>query len=231
MRGSEASEDEVAEQFEIASQLVDDYDERRVADDIEGLLADGIHGVDQIGSIVVNLRDFSRLDRDQVTRCSVEQCLDSTLQLAKTVIAGKRVRTLYGATKPIHCAPSQINQVFLNLVTNAAQATGESSGLITIVTRMHDDDHVAIDVIDNGVGMPPDVLPKIFDPFFTTKDVGKGTGLGLSIAYKIVADHGGQIGVHSKKGVGTKFTVVFPAERRRVAGPASSNASAVAIAA
>jgi signal transduction histidine kinase len=231
MRGSEASEDEVAEQFEIASRLVDDYDERRVADDIEGLLADGIHGVDQIGSIVVNLRDFSRLDRDQVTRCSVEQCLDSTLQLAKTVIAGKRVRTLYGATKPIHCAPSQINQVFLNLVTNAAQATGESSGLITIVTRMHDDDHVAIDVIDNGVGMPPDVLPKIFDPFFTTKDVGKGTGLGLSIAYKIVADHGGQIGVHSKKGVGTKFTVVFPAERRRVAGPASSNASAVAIAA
>ncbi len=231
MRGNDATEEQVAEQFEVASQLVDDFGERPLADDIAGLLKDGIYGVDEIGAIVVNLKDFSRLDRDHVSRCPVEQCLESTLQLAKTVIAGKRVRKLYGATTPIACAPSQINQVFLNLVTNAAQATGETNGVITVVTRMQDTDHVAVDVIDNGVGMAADVVPRIFDPFFTTKDVGKGTGLGLSIAYKIVTDHGGRIVVHSKPGVGTKFTVVFPVDAHATHPVASNNGSAMAIAA
>jgi signal transduction histidine kinase len=231
MRGNDATEEQVAEQFEVASQLVDDFGERPLADDIVGLLKDGIYGVDEIGAIVVNLKDFSRLDRDHVSRCPVEQCLENTLQLARTVIAGKRVRKLYGATKPITCAPSQINQVFLNLVTNAAQATGEANGVITVVTRMQDTDHVAVDVIDNGVGMAADVVPRIFDPFFTTKDVGKGTGLGLSIAYKIVTDHGGRIVVHSKPGVGTKFTVVFPVDAHAAQPVASSNGSTMAIAA
>ena len=231
MRGNDATEEQVAEQFEVASQLVDDFGERPLADDFAGLLKDGIYGVDEIGSIVVNLKNFSRLDRNQVSRCAVEQCLESTLQLARTVVAGKRVRRLYGATKPITCAPSQINQVFLNLVTNAAQATGETNGVITVVTRMQDADHVAVDVIDNGVGIPSDVVPRIFDPFFTTKDVGKGTGLGLSIAYKIVDDHGGKIVVHSKQGVGTKFTVVFPVEASAAQPASSSNAPAMEIAA
>jgi signal transduction histidine kinase len=102
--------------------------------------------------------------------------------------------------------------VFLNLVTNAAQATPENGGIIRIVARRVGADQVAVDVEDNGHGIPPEVLPKIFDPFFTTKDVGKGTGLGLSIAYKIVQQHGGKISVTSEIGKGTRFTVQLPIE-------------------
>ena len=119
-------------------------------------------------------------------------------------------RSILGGTTPIRCAPSQINQVLLNLITNAAQATTAESGQITVVTRMRGHQHIAVEVIDNGTGIPQDVIPRIFDPFFTTKAVGKGTGLGLAIVYKIVEQHGGRIMVHSKERSGTKFTVVLP---------------------
>lgn len=211
MQKDDASEDEVATQFEKVARVLEASDEHTLISDMQGLLKDSVHGIDEIGKIVVNLRNFSRLERNHVARCTVEECLGNTLQLAKTVVAGKRVRKIMGATSPIRCSPSQINQVFLNLVTNAAQATGDD-GVITVVTRMHDREHVAVDVIDNGSGIAPDVIPKIFDPFFTTKAVGKGTGLGLSIVYKIVEQHGGKISVHSKPGIGSKFTVVFPIE-------------------
>ena len=116
----------------------------------------------------------------------------------------------YGDIPPVTCSPSQINQVFLNLINNAAQAIESGRGVIALTTRRADDAHVAVEIQDNGKGIPADVLPRIFDPFFTTKDVGKGTGLGLSIAYKIVEQHGGRISVDSAPGVGTKFTVVLP---------------------
>jgi signal transduction histidine kinase len=210
MRTPDMTEAEVAEQFDKVIALMDAYAEHDVIADLNGLLADGVHGVDQIASIVLNLRNFSRLDRQNVTRCTMEECVETTLKLAKSVVASKRIRKLLGGTAPIRCAPSQINQVLLNLITNAAQATSDENGIVTVVTRMHDPQHVAVDVIDNGVGIAPDVLPRVFDPFFTTKQVGKGTGLGLSIAYKIVEQHGGEIKIHSKEGVGTKFSVLFP---------------------
>ena len=211
MQAEDASEEDVTAQFERVTRALEASGECGVVSDIQALLKDSVHGIDEIGKIVVNLRNFSRLERNYTTRCTIEECVDNTLQLAKSVVLGKRVRKILGATSPIRCSPSQINQVFLNLVTNAAQATDEN-GVITVVTRMQDAGHVAVDIIDNGVGMAPEVLPKIFDPFFTTKDVGKGTGLGLSIVYKIVEHHGGKISVHSKQGVGSKFTVVFPIE-------------------
>jgi signal transduction histidine kinase len=91
--------------------------------------------------------------------------------------------------------------------------------VITVRTARRDPQHVAVEVIDNGQGIPEDVLPKIFDPFFTTKPVGKGTGLGLSICYKIVESHGGRLEVQTKRGVGTRFTVLLP-----VAPPAAKAA-------
>jgi two-component system NtrC family sensor kinase len=213
MRSADASEGQIAEQFEKASALMDSVKEYGVIDEMQGLLKDGVHGVDEISGIVVNLKNFCRLDRSQVARCRIEECIDSTLQLAKSVVANKRVKKLFAETLPISCAPSQINQVLLNLVTNAVQAIGEADdGAVTIVTRMQDAEHVAVDVIDNGAGIPDDVLPRIFDPFFTTKQVGQGTGLGLSIVYKIIEQHGGAISVHSKQGVGSKFTVTLPVE-------------------
>ena len=91
----------------------------------------------------------------------------------------------------ITCSPSQVNQVLLNLVTNASQAMIRATGRIVVTTRREDAEHVAIEVEDNGRGIEPDVLPRIFDPFFTTKDVGKGTGLGLATPTN-VAQHGGR---------------------------------------
>ncbi|HEX8739335.1 MAG TPA: DAHL domain-containing protein [Casimicrobiaceae bacterium] len=211
MRSAETPEAEISDQFETAVAMRDRINEYPIADEIASLLEDGVHGVDEISGIVVNLKDFSRRDRSQVTRCTIEDCLASTLQIAKPVLAGRRVRRLFAATAAIQCAPSQINQIFLNLITNAAQATDEH-GVITLVTRMADPQHVVVEVMDNGAGIDDDVLPKIFDPFFTTKAVGKGTGLGLSIVYKIVEQHGGTIRVHSRPGVGTKFTVAFPVD-------------------
>jgi signal transduction histidine kinase len=210
MRSGDASDDEVAEKFGAASDLADRMIEFSVIDEIGGLLKDGVHGVDQITKIVINLKNFSRLDRTQITSQSVDACVEDTLQLARSIIKGRKVTKILGGTTPIRCAPSQINQVLLNLITNAAQATAAESGQITVVTRMRGHQHIAVEVIDNGTGIPEDVIPRIFDPFFTTKAVGKGTGLGLAIVYKIVEQHGGRIMVHSKQGSGTKFTVVLP---------------------
>ena len=120
------------------------------------------------------------------------------------------MKKLFGQIPKVNCSPSQVNQVFLNLITNAAQATPEQGGAITVKTMLRDPGHVAVDVIDNGHGIPDDILKKIFDPFFTTKEAGKGTGLGLAVSYKIVESHGGKIEVASEVGKGSRFTVVLP---------------------
>ncbi|MEO5784554.1 MAG: DAHL domain-containing protein [Casimicrobiaceae bacterium] len=213
MRSGRASEASVAEKFQETAALIDSLAEYDVMQELRGLLKDGVYGVDQIREIVVNLKNFSRLDRSHLARCSVESCLESTLQLAKSVIKSKVVNKSFGATLPVWCSPSQINQVFLNLLTNAAQATSDEHGVISIATRMHGADKVAVEITDNGVGIAEDILPKIFEPFFTTKPVGEGTGLGLCIAYKILEEHEGDVKVRSHVGVGTTFTVILPVGR------------------
>jgi len=169
-----------------------------------------LHGITQISDIVVNLKDFSRLDRSKVALFNVNDGVESTLTLAKHEIKLLTVNKQLGDVPHITCSPSQVNQVLLNLIHNAAQAIESDHGVITITTRREGPDGVAVDVEDNGKGIAAEALPKIFDPFFTTKDVGEGTGLGLTIVYKIVKRHGGKITVDSKVGVGTKFTVVLP---------------------
>ncbi len=158
----------------------------------------------------MNLKNFSRLDRSKVASFDVNEGVTATLLIAKTQLRGVAVDKRLGDIPPITCSPSQVNQVLLNLVTNAAQALDKPEKKILVVTRREGADAVAVEVFDNGKGIPPEVLPRIFDPFFTTKEVGKGTGLGLSIAYKIVAQHGGRITVKSQPGKGTIFTVVLP---------------------
>jgi signal transduction histidine kinase len=114
----------------------------------------------------------------------------------------------YANIPQIECYPSQLNQVFMNLLVNAAHAI-EERGRITLRTG-HDEQQVWIEVEDTGTGIPKDKLGRIFEPFFTTKPVGKGTGLGLSLSYGIVQKHGGRIDVHSEVGKGTLFRVVLP---------------------
>jgi two-component system NtrC family sensor kinase len=135
--------------------------------------------------------------------------MDSTLNVVWNELKYKAtVRKEYGELPEVQCYPQQLNQVFMNLLVNAAQAI-KTKGEITIRTRLVDGD-VEISIGDTGGGIPPEHLARIFDPFFTTKEVGKGTGLGLNVAYNIVKKHHGAIDVTSKVGEGTTFTIRLP---------------------
>lgn len=180
-----------------------------VRDDLAVLFDDTIYGIEQISDMVVNLRNFSRLDEARVKDTQINECVESTLQIARNVLKTRvQVVKHLGDVPPVSCSPSQINQVLLNLINNGAQAI-EDKGTLTITTSA-DTQFVHISVQDDGKGIAGDVLPRIFDPFFTTKKVGEGTGLGLSIVYKIVQQHGGRIKVSSKPGVGTRFIISLP---------------------
>ncbi|MDR0275897.1 MAG: two-component sensor histidine kinase [Burkholderiaceae bacterium] len=205
-------------QFRVLESSSEMMIEHNVLGETDWLLKDGIRSVEQIVDIVASLRNFSRLDRETVVDFSVEQGLDSTLALAHNLLKNTvEVRKEYGHVPNVPGSPGQINQVFLNLITNAVHAMpalGERTqpGLITLRTGVDDGKIVRVEIQDNGKGIPADVLPKIFDPFFTTKPVGQGTGLGLSISYKIVEEHGGRIMVNTQEGQGTTFSVLLPLE-------------------
>ena len=201
--------DELSREFAQSSAQIAQLRQKHVLEELSGLVKDGLYGTGQVAEIVGNLKDFSRLDRSKVTSFNLNEGLESTLLLAKHLLKTVTVDKRFGEIPAITCSPSQVNQVFLNLITNAAQAMPDGRGKIILTTRV-DGEGVAVDVADNGSGMPPEVLKKIFDPFFTTKEIGKGTGLGLSISYKIVQQHGGHISVDSRVGAGTRFTVWFP---------------------
>ena len=195
--------------FSSVQGILDDIRKREVHEQMGKALGDGLYGIGQISEIVSNLKNFSRLDRSKASNYDLRVGLESTLRIAHDVLKNREVRKDFKPIPPVPCSPSQINQVFLNLISNAAQATGDD-GLIILSTGTSGEDEVWVDVIDNGQGIPPEVLPKIFDPFFTTKEVGKGTGLGLAICYKIVQNHGGRLEVESTPGVGTRFRVTLP---------------------
>ncbi|MGB5080331.1 MAG: ATP-binding protein [Burkholderiales bacterium] len=207
--GHNADRDELTRQFAAASAAIARLRQRGVTEELGKLVKDGLYGTGQMTEIVGNLKDFSRLDRSKVTSFDLNEGLNSTLTLARHLLKSVKVERRFGDIPVVVCSPSQVNQVFLNLITNAAQAMEAGNGTITLTTR-GEGAGVAVDVADTGKGIPEDVLPKIFDPFFSTKEVGKGTGLGLSVSYKIVEQHGGRIEVQSHPGKGTRFTVWFP---------------------
>ena len=181
-------------------------------DEIVGLSQDSTEGLNQISELVQSLKDFSRLDRAAEDRFDVREGIEKTLLITRNLLKyGVTVDQRFGDVPPILCAPSRINQVFINLVTNAVQAM-DGKGTLTITTNARDG-WVDIEVCDTGCGIPPENLSKIMDPFFTTKPVGQGTGLGLSIVRRIVEEHGGKIMVDSKVGVGTAITISLPIDR------------------
>ena len=201
---------DLQEAFKAVNARLAQLREHQVLDDLASLSKDGLHGIEQISELVVNLKNFSRLDRSKVASFNVNEGISATLLIAKPQLRNVTVERRFGEIPSITCSPSQVNQVLLNLVTNAAQALDKPDRRIVVTTRREGEDAIAIEVADNGKGIPPEALPKIFDPFFTTKEVGKGTGLGLSIAYKIVSEHGGCIDVKSQVGEGSVFTVTLP---------------------
>lgn len=207
---------ELRNKIEGIGQFRDDLQIDFILEDIHGLFDDSREGLERVTSIVQNLRDFSRVDQPGSRDAyNLNKGIEATLVVVRNEIKyDADVRTEFSEVPPVFCHSGQINQVFLNVLVNAAQAIKSQErkdrGTITIRTYMSAD-KVACEIADDGPGIPPDNLSRIFDPFFTTKPAGKGTGLGLSISYDIVVNkHHGEFLVESTVGKGTKFTMKLP---------------------
>jgi len=180
-----------------------------VKEDLATLLAETSDGIARVRRIVQDLKDFSHSDQGEWMLADLHKGLETTLNVVNNEIKYKaQVIKQYSPLPMLRCLPSQLNQVFMNLLVNAAHAI-ESHGTITISTGC-DEQEAWVEIADTGCGIPGPLIKRIFDPFFTTKPVGKGTGLGLSISYGIVQKHGGHIDVHSEPGKGTAFRICLP---------------------
>ena len=181
-----------------------------VKDDAVDLVKESLEGANRAKKIVQDLRDFSRIDKQEWAKFDLEAGIDATLNIVNNELKYKaEVVKEYAGIKPFECVGAQLNQVFMNLLVNAAQAI-EEFGKITVSTGYQSDDGVWVAIADTGKGMDAATKAKIFDPFFTTKPVGKGTGLGLSLSYKIIQDHHGRIEVDSVPDKGTCFRIFLP---------------------
>lgn len=177
--------------------------------DIPDLLRESGEGLARIKRIVADLKDFAHVDESDWQEADINGGLESTLNVVWSELKYKaKVIKELGELPRVRCIPSQINQVLMNLLVNAAQAI-ETSGTITLRTRVVEG-NVQIEISDTGHGIPDTVQKRIFEPFFTTKPVGKGTGLGLSISWDIIKRHNGRIEVQSRPGDGTAFTITLP---------------------
>jgi two-component system, NtrC family, sensor kinase len=181
-----------------------------IVKDLPKLIQSCEEGARRTRDIVLGLRNFSRLDEAKVKEVDIHEGIDSTLDLLSGEMKPRiLVNKNYGKLPKVVCYPSQLNQVFMNIITNAIHAI-KKNGEITITTQVKDKRRVEISIRDTGVGMSQDVQAKLFDPFFTTKGVNQGTGLGMSITYGIIEKHGGEISVRSKVGQGTEFIILLP---------------------
>ncbi|MCR6687117.1 ATP-binding protein [Pseudoxanthomonas sp.] len=188
-----------------------------ISRDLPQLMTESREGIERVTRIVKDLKDFSRSERDESWKLvDIHAGLESTLNIIWNELKyNTTLEKHYGDLPPVECLPSELNQVFMNILINAGQAIGER-GTVRLSTG-HEGDQVWIEIADSGPGIPPEAVQKIFDPFFTTKPVGKGTGLGLSISYGIVAKHHGRIDVDSTLGEGSRFRIVLPVRQPKAA--------------
>jgi PAS domain S-box-containing protein len=206
----EAHEHELkAETLAALHSLKQEIDISFLREDVMSLLRESMEGMQRVKRIVQDLKDFSHVGEAERQWANLEQGLDSTLNMVRNEVKYKaEVIKEYGGIPEIECVPSQLNQVFMNLIVNAAQAI-EERGTITVRTGSNRE-QVWVEVVDTGSGISKDHLLRIFEPFYTTKPVGKGTGLGLSLSYGIVQRHHGSIEVSSQPGKGSCFKVILP---------------------
>ncbi|WP_019581576.1 ATP-binding protein [Pseudomonas mandelii] len=207
-----------SEVLERLGQLREKVELEFLREDIPLLIKESKDGINRVGQIVKDLKDFSRVDSNQEWQwTNLQQGIESTLNIVANELKYKAdVVKEYQTLPDIECLPSQINQVIMNLIVNASQAMGPERGTITLRTGL-EGETVSIEVADTGSGIEPECLQKIFDPFYTTKPVGQGTGLGLSLSYGIVKKHRGDISVRSEVGVGTTFRVELPVRQSKAA--------------
>jgi two-component system NtrC family sensor kinase len=174
------------------------------------LIHESSDGAQRVRQIVQDLKSFSRVDGTEFANSDINVGLESTLSIAANELKYKTTVTKeYGQLPHVWCNMGQLNQVFLNILVNAAHAIVDHGEIR--ITTWEENGTVRVAISDTGGGIPPENVKRIFDPFFTTKEVGKGTGLGLAIAYDIIVNkHCGQIDVESEVGVGTAFTIILP---------------------
>ncbi len=199
-----------------------------VREDLPRLIASIRGGTDRIREIVINLRNFSRMDESEIKQVDIHEGLDSTLVMLQHRLDESQIELIkeYGDLPGVECYPGQLNQVFINVLTNAIEAvidcrkissgekiaeSGESIPLKIGIKTEYQGPAIAIRITDNGLGIAPEIQNQIFNPFFTTKEVGQGTGLGLAISYEIVVKkHKGKLGCKSHPSGGTEFTIEIP---------------------
>jgi signal transduction histidine kinase len=192
--------------------MAGEIDLEYLAEAIPRKISANIEGLERVKQIVLDLRNFSRLDEAERKYCHLEDGITATLRFLGVLIQqqGVSVETEFAPLPQILCAPGPLNQAIGNILTNAVQASRAGQS-VRIATRMESDGY-CIEVTDQGQGIHPDHLKKVFDPFFTTKPVGSGTGLGLSIAHQVVAAHSGRIMIDSVPGSGTRVRIWIPRE-------------------
>jgi two-component system NtrC family sensor kinase len=180
-------------------------------DEVQSMINDCLEGAVRIRDIVRNLKTFSHLDEAEQKQTDIHEGIDSTLRILSKYFSAENLSLVkdYGELPEIDANPGQLNQVWMNLLVNAAQAIGKADGVVTIKT-VAVDGMIKVSVSDTGTGIPSEYVGKIFDPFFTTKGVGEGAGLGLSISFGIIERHGGQIDVVNRPGEGATFVVQIP---------------------
>ena len=195
------------------AELREEEDLDFIQEDIDALLAESLNGMHRVKEIVQGLKSFARVDEAEMQIADVNEGIEATLKVVWNELKYKcEVHTTLKPLPQIRCYPGQLNQVFMNLLINAAHAM-EERGEITIETEVASGE-VVIRISDTGAGIPEEHLSKLFNPFFTTKPVGQGTGLGLSISYGIIQKHGGRIDVDSTVGRGTTFTIYLPIQEK-----------------
>ena len=204
----------------VLHKLKQEIDVEFLREDVGALLTESLGGLQRVKRIVQDLKDFSHVSDSAMQWSNLEKGLESTLNVVWNELKYKaEVIKDYAPLPEVECIPSQINQVFMNLLVNAAQAIPEH-GKITIRTRQEGEE-VSVEITDNGSGIPQEIINRIFDPFFTTKPVGTGTGLGLSITHGIIRKHNGRIQVTSEPGNGTTFRIVIPVRQNEATGRVS----------
>ncbi len=208
------NEQQATEAAELKSQI--SY--TQMVGDLKSIIVDCRDGAERVKDIVQNLRTFSRLDEAEFKQTDIHEGIKSTIRLLSRYFSGGHVALIkdFGEIPRIDAYSAQLNQVWTNLLVNAAQSLGADGGEVHIKTS-EDDDAVYVEVSDSGGGIKPEIMNRIFDPFFTTKAVGEGTGLGLSISFGIIERHNGKIEVRSKIGEGTCFKVHLPKKIRQQA--------------
>ena len=213
--GAERAMAEQSQAFEGVRRLKESCGHEFIVGDVRQLIHESKEGLERVAQIVHDLRVFSRAGEADWQWADLHLGLDSTINIARSAIKRKaEIFCAYGQVPKVYCIPAQLNQVFLNLIMNAAQAT-EESGRIMISTG-RDGETVWVDITDNGSGIAPEHMKRLFEPFFTTKPAGEGMGLGLSLSWGIVQRHNGQMDVISEKGKGTTFRVALPIDGRSV---------------